>query len=67
MEGARERQRDDWRRAAWTAWHQAAFARSKKIPDLKKLLSAFDSRRSESLTPDQLRELLEQMGGVTDG
>lgn len=47
-EGAGEAESDAWKCSLWQAWHAAAFARAKKLPDLKRLLDRIGPRRKHS-------------------
>lgn len=45
LEGAGERHRDDWMRAAYGAWQGAVLPRMKRFPKLADVLKPFQTRR----------------------
>ena len=48
-------QRADYDRALFTAWHVEAFARTKRLPDLKKLLDRRPAVASRAAVAEQIR------------
>lgn len=56
MLAAQERARDVYRAGLWTAWHAAAFARQKRMPDLARLVRRFDGRQPAEQSPDEMLE-----------
>jgi hypothetical protein len=61
FEGAVEKQRQDWQRAAYTGWLSGMVGRAAKPPKLEKILKSFEPRIQ--YTGDQIIEILNQMKG----
>ncbi|MGL4405134.1 MAG: hypothetical protein ACRCT6_05190 [Notoacmeibacter sp.] len=65
LDGAMERERGEWRRAAFVAHQSGGMMWAKKPPSLDKMMGQFDPRPDVSAA--QIRAVLEAAGGVTSG
>ena len=54
MAGHGRRMAEDWRRTLWGAWHSAAFARAKKLPDIAKIMRRMGGRKAPPQSPEQI-------------
>jgi len=50
---------------AWSIHQGAALQRVNKMPSLDRFMRPFDDKLKRAMTPDEVRRLLEQMGGVS--
>jgi hypothetical protein len=62
FKGAIERERREWKRVAYGAYHAGIIGRVKKPPRLDEMMARFDEKPKSA---NMLRWYLEQMGGVT--
>lgn len=45
LTGTAAREKNEWSRALWAAWHGASLQRSKKLPSLRKIMQPFRDPR----------------------
>lgn len=66
--GHKRRSDMDYRLALWSAWHGALFARSKKLPDLDKLLRKISGRSQRvTMSTEQMLAKVEQLTALFGG
>lgn len=51
----------------WAAWHAAAFSRSKRVPNLERILRRIGRRQVDRKTPAQLLRIVEKINALFDG
>ena len=65
FEGAINRQRMEWKRAAYQAWHAGAIGRAKKPPKLQSMMEDFEPK--PVMSAEDVRRALLTMAGKSDG
>ena len=66
FEGAVNRDRTEWQRAAYQAWHSGVLARPlKNTPKLDAMMQAFEPKRAS--TADEIARALRDMARQSDG
>ncbi|GAH06867.1 unnamed protein product [marine sediment metagenome] len=67
IEGRLDGITDQYKLAAWQAWHMAAFSRTKKLPDLEKLMRKIGGEKPKQQSPKQMLKMAEMITGMMDG
>ncbi|WP_137387965.1 phage tail assembly chaperone [Rhodoligotrophos defluvii] len=67
LAGAADRERARYRRAVWAAWHQAGFARAKRMPSLTTVLDRVDGRKPRRMSPDDQLRMITMLNNAFGG